>query len=473
MKNILTTSHQPDSRLLHQLRRAERVCLLIACLLAVFILIGWLLPPLQPILPDGWSQMKANTALAVLLCGAAFALERQQPTRGQTIARRICASIVVLLTGAALYEHASGDASGLGTLLATDDESPMPGLMTEQTAVGLLLIGSALLLDSNQKMLPGYLLDFLVSVTFVLLMIMVAGSVYDVTMPVGQSDTIPTAPQTLACFAMLTFVLISRRAPHGIFSPMVSIGIGGQISRILIPSSIAVTYLLILVGLAVATLGGLSMSLSAALTAASIVVILFFSTLLVARRINALESKLRASSLTDELTGLHNFRGLTLIGERLLLDARRGKQSLSMIFIDADGLKEVNDTLGHDAGSRMLVDIATLLRGNFRDIDLIGRVGGDEFAVMVKGDKTDLESMLERFDAAIEEANRPGDKPYRISCSLGVITTAADEKMTLIDLLAHADAKMYENKRQRRSRGASGSASGETTMEKDSPLSDC
>jgi diguanylate cyclase (GGDEF)-like protein len=364
----------------------------------------------------------------------------------------------VLLTGAALYEHATGDASGIGTLLATDEESPMPGLMPEQAAVGLLLIGAALLLDSNQKMLLGYLLDFVVSVTFVLLMIMVAGSVYNVTLPVGKSDMIPIAPQTLACFAMLAFVLISRRAPRGIFSPMVSIGIGGQIARILIPSSIAVTYLLILAGLSVAILGRLSMSLSAALTAASIVVILFFSTLLVARRINALESRLRASSLTDELTGLHNFRGLTLMGERLLLDARRGEQSLSMIFIDADGLKEVNDTLGHDAGSRMLVDIATLLRGNFRDVDLIGRVGGDEFAVMVKGDKSDLESMLERFKAAIEEANRLGDKPYRISCSLGVITTEPNQKMSLIDLLAHADAKMYENKRERRARNSSRSA---------------
>ncbi|MGD2172009.1 MAG: GGDEF domain-containing protein [Gammaproteobacteria bacterium] len=458
MKNILETSHQPDARLLRRLRRAERVCLLLASLIAIFILIGWLLPPLQAILPDGWPQMKANTALAVLLCAVGFALERQTRTHGQTIARKICASIVVLLTGAALYEHATGDASGIGTLLATDEESPMPGLMPEQAAVGLLLIGAALLLDSNQKMLLGYLLDFVVSVTFVLLMIMVAGSVYNVTLPVGKSDMIPIAPQTLACFAMLAFVLISRRAPRGIFSPMVSIGIGGQIARILIPSSIAVTYLLILAGLSVAILGRLSMSLSAALTAASIVVILFFSTLLVARRINALESRLRASSLTDELTGLHNFRGLTLMGERLLLDARRGEQSLSMIFIDADGLKEVNDTLGHDAGSRMLVDIATLLRGNFRDVDLIGRVGGDEFAVMVKGDKSDLESMLERFKAAIEEANRLGDKPYRISCSLGVITTEPNQKMSLIDLLAHADAKMYENKRERRARNSSRSA---------------
>ncbi|MGD8350776.1 MAG: hypothetical protein PVI79_16120, partial [Gammaproteobacteria bacterium] len=138
MKNILETSHQPDARLLRRLRRAERVCLLLASLIAIFILIGWLLPPLQAILPDGWPQMKANTALAVLLCAVGFALERQTRTHGQTIARKICASIVVLLTGAALYEHATGDASGIGTLLATDEESPMPGLMPEQAAVSLL-----------------------------------------------------------------------------------------------------------------------------------------------------------------------------------------------------------------------------------------------------------------------------------------------------------------------------------------------
>lgn len=471
MKNILKTSHEPDTSLLRRLRRAERVCLLGAMLVAAAILAGWLLPPLGSLLPDGWSTMKADTALIVLLAVTGLAVERRRQGGVRAITRRVCGGLVGLIAVAALFEHATGTASSLNTLLAAATDSSAPGLMSKQTALGCLLVGAALLFDSEQKKLPGLLLDIIVSALFILLMILVAGFVYDVTFVVGQSVNIRMAPQTLACFAMLTFVLVSRRAPHGIFSPVVSIGIGGQISRVLIPTSIALTYLLILAGLAVAIQGGMSMSLSAALTASGIVVILFFSTLLVARRINALESRLRASSLTDELTGLYNFRGLTLMGERLLLDARRGKRSVSLIFIDADGLKEINDTLGHDAGSRMLVDIATLLRGNFRDVDLLGRVGGDEFAVMVKGDRSDLDRMLERFDHAVEEVNRLGDNSYRISCSLGVVTSEPKDNPTLIDLLAYADAKMYENKRERRAR--KGRAPAARTPEKDVPLSGC
>jgi len=60
--------------------------------------------------------------------------------------------------------------------------------------------------------------------------------------------------------------------------------------------------------------------------------------------------------------------------------------------------------------------------------------------------------MLERFETAIDETNRRGANPYRIGCSLGLVTDGAQDDLTLVDLLAHADAKMYENKRARRAR---------------------
>ncbi len=285
-----------------------------------------------------------------------------------------------------------------------------------------------------------------------LLLVLVAGYVYKVTALIGQSTAIRGSPQTLRCFILLSFAQVTRRAPHGFFAPLVSVGIGGQIARILVPTSIAITYLMILVGLSVVARGLVSMSMGAALTAALIVAILLLSTLPMARRINALESSLCTTSLTEELTGLHNFRGLTLMGEQLLREARRAGQSISVIFIDVDGLKKVIDTLAHEMGSKMLVEIASLLRKNFRDVDLVGRLGGDEFAVIARGGSGDLDAMLERFQIAIDEANRRGENPYRIGCSLGLVTGGPRDKMSLVDLLAHADAKMYENKRARRAR---------------------
>lgn len=471
MKNILKTSHEADARLLRRLRRVERICLLAAGLIAAIVLSGWLLPPLDALLPEGWSLMKPNSALATLLAVTGFALEYRSRNRQRTIARRICASLVVLLAGSALLEHATGEYSTLNSLLSSEDDAPLAGLMSKQTAFGFLVIGLALLFDRDQARLPGYFLDFLNSLAFVLLLLLVAGYVYKVTQLVGHSTAVLVSPQTLWCFILLTFALISRRAAHGIFAPLVSIGIGGQIARILIPSSIAITYLLILLGLSVVTQGHLSLSLTAALAAASIVIILFFATLLVARRVNGLESRLRASSLTDELTGLHNFRGLTLMGEQMLREARRGRRFISLIFIDVDGLKAINDSLGHETGSKLLIDMASLLRDNFRDVDLVGRLGGDEFAVIVKGNANDLEIMLGRFETAVEETNQRGENPYRISCSLGMVTTGPNDDMTLIDMLAHADAKMYENKRAKRA--GNGSNPDRETLEDDVPLSGC
>ena len=355
MQSILKTSHEADTRLLRHLQRVERVCLLAAGLIAGVVLTAWLVPPLASLLPDGWSLMKANTSLAVLLCVAGFALEHESQSTRQSISRRLCALLVIALAVAALVEHASGQSLPLSTLLAADNESPNPGLMSRQSATGLLLIGCALLFNRDQAGLPGQLLDLLAALMTLLLLVLVAGYVYKVTMLVGQSATIRVSPQTLWCLVLLTFAQVSRRAPHGYFAPMVSVGIGGQIARILVPTSIAVTYLLILVGLSVVARGHLPMSMAAALTSAAIAAILILSTLLVARRINALESGLRTTSLTDELTGLFNLRGLTLMGEQMLREARRAWQSVSVIFIDVDALKEINDTLGHETGSKMLV----------------------------------------------------------------------------------------------------------------------
>jgi diguanylate cyclase (GGDEF)-like protein len=125
-----------------------------------------------------------------------------------------------------------------------------------------------------------------------------------------------------------------------------------------------------------------------------------------------------------------------------------------VLFFDADGLKNINDSVGHDVGSKLLLDIATLLRASFRGSDVVGRVGGDEFAViMTHGRQAELASALRRLDDAIEVANAAGDKPYRISLSVGEVTTEPQSQESLGELLDRADAAMYQKKRHRRAAG--------------------
>ncbi len=92
---------------------------------------------------------------------------------------------------------------------------------------------------------------------------------------------------------------------------------------------------------------------------------------------------IRTLSLTDELTGLLNRRGFTTLAEQQMRTSVRTRNRLWLLFADLDGLKEINDRLGHEAGDRALCEIARLLRtGSFRQADLVARLGGDEFAIL-------------------------------------------------------------------------------------------
>lgn len=98
------------------------------------------------------------------------------------------------------------------------------------------------------------------------------------------------------------------------------------------------------------------------------------------------EEMLRELSLHDELTGLHNRRGLMALAEQHVRSMARTQRGFAIVFIDMDGMKHINDTLGHAEGDRALVDVAALLRLTFRESDIAARIGGDEFAVLVRDD---------------------------------------------------------------------------------------
>lgn len=87
---------------------------------------------------------------------------------------------------------------------------------------------------------------------------------------------------------------------------------------------------------------------------------------------------------------LHNRRSFYLLGERTLQERQRDGRPVTVVYFDLDGLKRVNDRLGHEVGSQLVVDFANLLRANFRGSDLGARVGGDEFAVVTRNTQAEL-----------------------------------------------------------------------------------
>ena len=163
------------------------------------------------------------------------------------------------------------------------------------------------------------------------------------------------------------------------------------------------------------------------------------------------ENELRDLSLTDELTKIYNRRGFMTLAEQQIKIAQRTKKEMSVFYADLDGLKNINDTFGHDEGDAALVEAAAILRDAFRDSDIIARLGGDEFAVLTI-DITEEEAAtlaLRLQDKIAARNTRPGQE-YSVSFSLGTARYDPDKPCSLADLITFADRKMYQDKSARK-----------------------
>jgi len=453
-KPRFAASLHPDPVVLDQLRVAEKVALALSGSLAGLVLTGWLIPGLAVMWPSAWSLMKANTALSVVLIAAGLALARSKQDTRWIILGRVFAAVVIGIAGSAMFEHWSGHSTAVSTLLASDRDAVRPGLMSLQSAIGLALLGVAMLIDVSRSGPLGAALDALSVLLVSYTLVLTAGYVFNAHSFVGPTPTMRMSPQTVICVALLTFVVTSRRAPYGAFASLVGIGIGSRFARLVLPLAVLLAFSFILGGATLLASGTVTLPYAAAITASSMAIVLVGVVVLLARRINRLEEDLRNQSLSDELTGLHNRRGFYLLGEQAVRDARRSVQPVTVLYFDVDELKHVNDTLGHDVGSELLCDVATLLRSTFRVSDVVGRLGGDEFAVFAHDSGDDLMPRLHRLQTATNAINESGEKPYRISYSVGRATSRMDSDETFTKLVERADAAMYMQKREHRAGGS-------------------
>lgn len=164
--------------------------------------------------------------------------------------------------------------------------------------------------------------------------------------------------------------------------------------------------------------------------------------------------QLRSLSLRDDLTKLYNRRGFLEVAGQAQMQAARDSRPAALIFVDLNGMKRINDELGHEAGDDALVDTASVLGKALRESDVLARLGGDEFAAFVL-DFTclDLESLRMRLRGLADEATQDRARPYRLSMSVGAAYTEPGSRKSLGELLETADAAMYRQKRARQAAG--------------------
>jgi len=163
------------------------------------------------------------------------------------------------------------------------------------------------------------------------------------------------------------------------------------------------------------------------------------------------EAKLRTLAMTDPLTGLLNRRGFHEHARNLMTEARRRREPLTVLALDLDHFKRINDTHGHGDGDRALKLFARVLRTNQRGVDLVSRLGGEEFCVLFA--RSSHEAGL-AFDARLRERLRAASRAelgFELDFSTGLAVLAEGEQR-IEELLARADAALYEAKRNGRGR---------------------
>lgn len=165
------------------------------------------------------------------------------------------------------------------------------------------------------------------------------------------------------------------------------------------------------------------------------------------------EEKLHSLSTTDDLTGLLNRRGFFSLAQQQLKVANRTKIGFLLLYVDLDGLKKVNDMLGHPEGDQALVETASILREIFRESDILGRLGGDEFAVLAlertRDVKEEEQAILRRIRESVETRNALPGRRYALSLSAGINTYDPENPCSLDEFISRVDSIMYEEKKSK------------------------
>lgn len=182
-----------------------------------------------------------------------------------------------------------------------------------------------------------------------------------------------------------------------------------------------------------------SMSTAAIEAAALLALLLGIS--FVARALHRTIGNLQRQAFFDSLTGTFNKRGFLEAAERQRLRAHRVGESMTLAYFDVDSLKEMNDVFGHQAGDDLIVRFASTVARSIRPYDILGRVGGDEFVLVLSG--VGQRAALNRISRI---CSRLAEEPDPIAVSVGMVTTEPPID-SLDDLLQEADQLMYRAKR--------------------------
>ena len=393
------------------------------------------------------------TALCVLLLGLGVNVSR--PTRNGIRFERLFALAALGITMCRLGEAALGVEitawiTPFHNKVLLDQHMGGHNAMGVNTAFMLMLIAVSLGLHSLQ--LPKFS-QITASVAIAIPTISFTGYAYELDRFYGQMSLLTaTAGFGLSC------ATLALTANHGGLRAMLSPYIGGKIARV---QAFAGYLLPTVLGYILVKSFATGSRQSYDLFGLYVVAVCWFIILMVgisaffhervdfARREG--EAKLAAAALSDSLTGLPNRRMFFEYGQREMERMKRSKSELWILMIDLDHFKKINDTAGHVIGDRVLVAVAKVLASSVRKVDLVGRIGGEEFAVLLTDTNQDgCERVSEHIRHSLEELQVPDwtDIHGGITASIGCASPGPSE--TLEAALQAADTALYQSKHKGR-----------------------
>ncbi len=431
------------------------VAVQISCLSAAgLIVLGALIASIFQLVAQGataeWIGMTLNPLIAAVGCGAGLAFAIARPSPSHIAASRVLACAGAISAFFALLTRVHGSSSGYLTLFNPDRAHLPAGAMPPFVAVAFVMLAVLLCLIRNSKGVASIAADFIAFLLGILALAMFSAWLFRVTHVFDTAYVDRTPPAALCILALLILVAFTVRAQFGAFDILVGTGIGSRIARVLAPVLLTLPFVREAGRARIIRLHLLPEHSEAAILAAIAAMLSLGFLMMIARHIRRMEAEIHRLSLRDELTGLYNLRGFRLLADQALRLAVRSQHPFSILFVDLDGLKEINDSHGHAAGSELLVETASLLTANFRETDVVARIGGDEFAVAGQFSRSSISIAADRLEdeAARTRVEAAGGKS--LSLSIGFATTTEHQPVSLQDLLDHADFEMYEDKRRKK-----------------------
>jgi diguanylate cyclase (GGDEF)-like protein len=325
----------------------------------------------------------------------------------------------------------------------------MGGLPVHSPAA-FALLSLAMVLVSSQSILLRRVADGLVPLVCLTGLVLLSENLFGTFGLVRLSAENMISPLLLVCMVMLTWVVAMRQTENGVWSIFVGAGIGSRIARAFAPVLLVIPFLIevartriLLRDLVPEQYGAAILtSLAAGLSLVLLLVLVW--------RINSMEKEIHDLTLRDELTGLYNMRGFYLLGEQTLRLAQRAELPFSVLFIDLDGLKKINDDQGHNTGSTYLAETGELVMNCFRETDVKGRFGGDEFVVAGQFSMVGIELAASRLRSMTAAHNEKNPRKYPLSLSVGFVTLDHPSNESLKELVRRADEMMYREKRNKK-----------------------